>query len=170
MSRESKCGPGPWNDEPDTEDFEHAGLACRIIRADSTGALCGYVRIPEGHPLYGVEYSAPVPESLAKAAQETLLNSRIGKRGIVSLLTANLEAPRVEMLFDVHGSLTFSGELRGFPGSHWYGFDCAHYHDLQPAFLERGYAEPDQAYRDIAYVRRECRSLAEQLGRVGGRA
>lgn len=167
MSNEPKYGRGPWNDEPDTEDFEHAGLTCRIVRTKSTGALCGYVRVPQSHPLHEVEYNAPVPESL-KGVGQSILSGTIGKRGIMSVITANLDVLSVDLLFDVHGSLTFSGELHGFPGSHWYGFDCGHYRDLLPAFLKD--AEHDCMYRDIEYVRGECRSLAEQIVKLGGLA
>jgi hypothetical protein len=42
----------PWEDEPtevDTTWIAH-GLTCRIRRTPRTGALCGYVAIPEDHP------------------------------------------------------------------------------------------------------------------------
>lgn len=48
---------GPWNDEPDTLDFDHAGLRC-AMRRNHAGAWCGYVAVPEGHPLNGKEYDA----------------------------------------------------------------------------------------------------------------
>lgn len=43
--------PGPWNDEPDSEDFTEMGLHCMVLRNDD-GALCGYVELPRGHPLW----------------------------------------------------------------------------------------------------------------------
>lgn len=47
----------------------------------------------------------------------------------------------------------------------WFGFDCAHCDDLAPGIrystsLMRG------TYRDIEYVKAECRQLAQQLKRV----
>lgn len=48
--------PGPWHDEPDSVDFEVNGLPCRIRRMDA-GYLCGYVGLPPGHKLHGVDYT-----------------------------------------------------------------------------------------------------------------
>lgn len=162
----SKWPQGPWTDEPDEETFEHAGLACRIIRHSRGGHLCGYVRVPEGHPLYGKGYSDVVPDSIRESAQAAL-HSPLGKRGIISAFTCDPEAPRIDILFDVHGSLTFSDELHGVEG-HWFGFDCAHAGDLQPC-CEYSFGD-DCEYRDIEYVRAECRSLAEQLAAVAATA
>lgn len=33
-------------------EWEHAGMAC-AIRHGAFGCPCGYVRVPEGHPLHG---------------------------------------------------------------------------------------------------------------------
>ena len=54
----SKWGDGPWMSEPDYEKWtdEAPGLECLVIRSMSS-ALCGYVKIPESHPLHGVEYT-----------------------------------------------------------------------------------------------------------------
>lgn len=160
----SKWPIGPWTDEPDEETFEHEGMTCRIVRARS-GHLCGYVQIPDGHPLHGIDHSAQVPEIL-KPAIERVMNGPIGKRSPVSIFCASVDAPSVELLFDVHGGITFGGELRGHPGTHWYGFDCAHCDDLSPGmYMSAGMREllGEAEYRDIEYVRSECRSLAEQI-------
>ena len=55
-------------------------------------------------------------------------------------------------LFDVHGSITFSGEFRDDRGF-WYGFDCGHHGDSPHV-------------QDSAYVRAECERLAEQMVRL----
>lgn len=44
---------GAWDDEPDLEKFEHAGLACEVRRSRRSGHLCGYVTLPEEHALRG---------------------------------------------------------------------------------------------------------------------
>lgn len=36
-------------------EWEHAGMRC-VRRCGILGAPCGYVEVPEGHPLYGVEF------------------------------------------------------------------------------------------------------------------
>ena len=43
----------------------------------------------------------------------------------------------------------------------WFGFDCAHYRDVTPAYACEG------QYRDIDYVTREVASLARQLAEYG---
>lgn len=49
-------GPGPWMDEPDYEKYEYKGIDCLIKRTTSLGHLCGYVRVPKGHPWFGRDY------------------------------------------------------------------------------------------------------------------
>lgn len=46
----SRWGDGPWQHESDRECFEAHGLRCIVGRSATTGALCGYVRLPKGHP------------------------------------------------------------------------------------------------------------------------
>lgn len=55
-------GPGPWVGEVDKAQWVDAatGLDCLIVRGPM-GSLCGYVGVPEGHPLYGVECSQETP-------------------------------------------------------------------------------------------------------------
>lgn len=36
--------------------WEHAGMAC-VMRRSCLGIPCGYVVLPEGHPLHGVEHA-----------------------------------------------------------------------------------------------------------------
>ena len=43
----------PWENEPDSLDWSHAGLRCAIRRGPLTGALNGYVAVPAGHPQDG---------------------------------------------------------------------------------------------------------------------
>lgn len=51
-------GPGEWQDEPDKVQWidEATGLDCLIVR-NRGGALCGYVGIPDTHPLFEKEYN-----------------------------------------------------------------------------------------------------------------
>lgn len=148
---------------------EAHGFAYEVI-ALSEGWRCGYVRIPEGHPLFGVGYNSPAP-GYTKAAIE---NEPIGKRGIFPLIVASLDDDglSLELLFDVHGSLTFSGE-RNEKGDWWLGFDCAHAGDgkdeslmTDPRLLEihrRFHFGDDDPVRTAEYVEAECISLARQI-------
>jgi hypothetical protein len=54
----STWGDGAWQAEPDKVQWvdEATGLDCLIVRGPS-GALCGYVGVPESHPLHGKDYS-----------------------------------------------------------------------------------------------------------------
>lgn len=45
-----------WMDEPDRQEFEHAGLKCLILRHPELLHLNGYVALPKGHPCYGKGY------------------------------------------------------------------------------------------------------------------
>jgi len=45
-----------WMDEPDRQEFEHAGLKCLILRHPELKQLNGYVALPKGHPCYGKGY------------------------------------------------------------------------------------------------------------------
>jgi hypothetical protein len=47
----------PWKNEPDSWEGEESGLKCRIVRVKWSGHLCGYVGVPEGHPLFQREYN-----------------------------------------------------------------------------------------------------------------
>jgi len=114
---------------------------------------CGYVGLPENHPLYGIEYSTPT-NSIAPAQE----GDEIGKRGIMTLITLSLDEngfSRPDIVFDVHGSLTYSGKGR-YPvddGNNlwWFGFDTAHCDDDNPSI------------QNESYVFAECESLALQI-------
>ena len=45
--------PGPWDDEPDEDDFESCGLACMMWRDTPLGHWCGYVGVRSDHPCFG---------------------------------------------------------------------------------------------------------------------
>lgn len=49
----SKWGDGPWQNEPDAEEFVHLGVRCLIRRHSRVGSFCIYVVVPEGHPWHG---------------------------------------------------------------------------------------------------------------------
>jgi len=144
---------GPWMTEPDKEQWtdEATGLPC-LIKRNGSGALCGYVGVTEGHPWFAQDYDY-------------------------------VEA-------DVHGGLTYADFCQEGDDGHtichivdpgepdrvwWLGFDCAHCGDYLPAhdaghqrmmnaFFE-GYSR-EETYRDRAYVKAECASLAAQAAKV----
>ena len=137
-------GPGPWDSEPDRLEWRtEVGYPAIMRRVGYHGAWCGYVAVPPGHPMHG-------KASLADAADD----------------------------LEVHGGVTYSGMCSGEvchvpePGEpddvFWYGFDCAHCWDLCPGTQARLPPElrkriDEEVYKDVAYVRAECGSLAKQL-------
>lgn len=160
-SKES-WGPGPWQDEPDRIEWRSHGLPC-LMRRTELGIWCGYVAVPPGHPLHGKDMSDE----------------------------------RVSAL-DAHGGITYADGCRGDichepqegePADvYWLGFDCAHAWDYSPGLAKTlreakayfvaehpglqelvGPEFPRGVYRDEAYVRAECESLAAQLMAAGAR-
>ena len=136
--------------EPDKVQYmdEETGMPCLIVRGPS-GALCGYVGVPESHPLFGKDY-------------DELYNYE-NEKGVS---------------IDVHGGLTFADKCHPREGGlgichapdkgesdnvWWFGFDCAHCGDLVPAYdsIHRG-----GIYRTIAYVENQIKYLARQLNAV----
>lgn len=129
-----------------------AGLRAVAVQS-MYGHRCGYVGVPPGHALYGVDYMANIPgaEQLAEACKAT----PVGERGIVPMVCAAVNGiqPSIQDLFDVHGSVTFTDRFspKHVQSDNWFiGFDCSHYGD-----------SPD--VQDLQYVEAECESLAKQI-------
>tara|TARA_R110000803_G_scaffold43701_4_gene93031 strand:+ start:7002 stop:7487 length:486 start_codon:yes stop_codon:yes gene_type:complete len=126
------------------------------------GHRCGYVGVPVSHPLHGVSYHDP-SESLRQQAIEAA-GQPIGKRGILAVVCTKSDddglSPTPETVFDVHGSLTYSGGGGSYPVESdcwWFGFDCGHNGDLS------SYRFGDGVERTEQYVADECESLAKQI-------
>lgn len=127
-------GDGPWTNEPDRVDFEHAGFACLILRHQSLGHFCGYVGVPETHPAYKKDYD-----------------------------DVNVEVHGGLTYADVCGGHVCHVPKPGMPDNVWWlGFDCAHSCDLSPGMMRYGFHESD-TYRTVGYVKNQVESLANQL-------
>ncbi len=142
------------------------GLEYEVV-ATSMGHRCGYVRIPEGHPLFGLDYGHAAPA----VSMADLEGECVGKRGVMSLLhSGGPEAKdvRLDLLFDVHGSLTFAGP-RHAQTDWWLGFDCAHAGDapdpelMSPELYGLRFRDPGDLIRSREYVSAECERLAKQV-------
>ena len=144
MVPRSEWGDGPWQQEPDRVDFIHAGFSCLLLRSRS-GAWCGYVGVPSGHPSYGKAY-ADVP---------------VGVHGGLTF-----SGP-------CQGDICHTPQP-GMPDDvYWLGFDCSHAGDLDPAMhaYEKRYMPEimplppgfEEIYRNLEWVRNEVESLAVQL-------
>ena len=51
-----ELGYGEWVEEADEVDFKYRDYHCKIGRSGLSGALCGYIQIPNGHPWYEKHY------------------------------------------------------------------------------------------------------------------
>lgn len=127
---------GPWDNEPDRLDFEHAGLPCLLNRG-SLGVWCGYAAVPPGHPLHG------------KSCDDVDVDVHGG------LTYAN----------QCDGEICHIPKPGEPDNVWWFGFDCAHCDDTAPRLLAHMPSSifPRSAYRDLAYARHETEQLAEQL-------
>ena len=146
-----------------------------LVYATETGHRCGYVKIPKKHYLYGKNYS----EQLNIKFKE-LKDEQAGKRNpIILFCSAGLKSEdniSMDLLFDVHGGITFSrnGRTAGFDKSGWWiGFDCAHSgdgkdFDLMDESQQKIYQDCSSFLRDgivrsKLYVEKECKNLIDQI-------
>ena len=144
---------GPWNSEPDKRQWvdDATGLDC-LMHRNGSGAWCGYVGVPETHPLFAKEYD----------------HADVNVHGGLTY-SAFCQDTADESVGVCHVPLP------GRPHKVWWlGFDCAHHMDLSPGMLrfhekfERDHPEfvgmrLREIYRDVSYVEAEVTSLAAQL-------
>lgn len=170
---------GPWIEEPDKKQWQDAatGLPCLIVRHPRHGNLCGYVGVPQSHPLHGKSYSERVP---MPAGPDAVQNTSEAKP-VLPLVCEALREPDgmigLDSLVDVHGGLTYADKCGDRichevdPGEDdniwWFGFDCAHGGDLSPGHTMFGMGGK---YRDFDYVSEECRKLAAQLAALAAQS
>ena len=134
---------GPWKSEPDKAQWISSGLDCLIVRGPS-GALCGYVGVPESHPLYGRDYDA----------EEVYVECHGG-------LTF---ADKCQPTDDPSRHVCHVAEDAANAEVWWFGFDCAHLGDLSPAYNQRNhYSDGEEEYRSFQYVQSEVEAMAKQL-------
>lgn len=158
-------------------DFISHNLRC-VVLALNIGHRCGYVGVPRNHPLYGISYNDQTP--ILKAIWERAKDGAIGKRGILPVFCQafedDSELPRVDVVFDVHGGITYSDSNKEYPapnnGLWWFGFDCGHAGDAKDeSIMDASQIALERKYnffhggtiRTEEYVAAECESLAEQL-------
>lgn len=146
----SDWGDGPWQDEPDKEQWadEATGYACLMKRSRMSGSLCGYVGVPEGHPWYGADYG-----SISTDVHGELTYGSKCQDGPDEFTICHVPGP-------------------GEPDHlYWLGFDCGHAGDIMPAMEARtrdaglpSLPNPyfEETYKPVAYVKAECARLAKQ--------
>lgn len=130
---------------------------------------CGYVGLPAEHLLHGLHYATSSPHIKNVIGEES-----VGQRGVLSLLCIEGKETAPEIAYDVHGSITWSDYLKGFPEvdeSLWFfGFDCAHCDDGVSQQYVDWCAENNipcfestEGFKDLAFCEQQCESLAQQI-------
>jgi hypothetical protein len=129
----------PWENEANRYHFHFIDNVSMyemfIYRHSTMKHLCGYVKLPESHPLFGI------------SQRDSNVYDSINVHGGVSF-TGTLDTGNN---LHVHHETDFL-----------VGFDCAHADDLIPNLSEE-LVRGDEVYRDIDYVVAECIKLARQL-------
>ena len=126
-------------EEGNIKESEYKGYKYIIIRMNEYEPnrinLNGYVVIPENH-LFKIDYNS----------------SYCGHSGCYE------HTP--ESIIDVHGGLTYSGDIEFSDGEHYcLGFDTAHSGDVWTF----EYIEKHAEYRNMEYVENECKRMIDQL-------
>lgn len=156
----------PWLSEPSSLDFldDATGLAC-AMRRGPVGHWCGYVGIPEGHRLYGMDYNAPINAPEGWHDRTTAMGEDYSP---ISLFCASVTANPSEGIYPLdlmlrcHGGLNYADKsitLHDAKNMWWLGFDCAHSGDLCPG----GSFHSDAVYRDEQYVRASLAKLCADI-------
>lgn len=165
-------------------EFEYKKYRCVTTFTDM-GHRCGYVGVPEGHPLYGKQINSQLKVTLTELCNDEEMG-QVGKRGVWTLLgLPDNEDDQVNIgsYFSVHGGITYAD---GGKNSHhpidsdywWLGFDCGHYGDcpdydlleklwgdniiVQHRIQDRDIYE-EYEVRTLEYVQQECRNLVDQI-------
>lgn len=145
MPTKPQWGPGPWEQEPDREEFQVLGYRCLLLR-NASGSWCGYVALDHPqHPAFGKHYD----------------DVNVSVHGG---LTFSGKA--------IPGAIEFAPDPVFHPAPWVLGFDTAHYGDFSPAIDSAGARKAlglgsERAYygtyRDVSYVKDELRRLVDQL-------
>lgn len=165
----SGWGDGPWQSEPDKGQWvdPDTGLDCLIVR-NYHGALCGYVGVPEHHPLFGCCMSVPREHGITAHEYITFAGP---------CLMAETEEAQAQ-------TICHTGDDVANQTVWWIGFDCSHHNDYSPRMKANLAHAGDDAllallsifetegvhrashYRDWKYVQDEVTALAGQLNQL----
>jgi hypothetical protein len=127
-------------------------IECVVVKC-SMGHRCGYCGVMPGHVLHGVGYSEKIPgfKGLIR------LDETVGDRGVIPLLLADLEAPSLDVLINVHGSITYADgddyPVDNKEGRWFLGFDTMHSGDTHEYWtLNRTVEETDKFASEIERI------------------
>jgi len=160
----------PYKVEQDWEIFDYR---CVVIMSEM-GHRCGYVGVNENHPFFNLQYDEELPIKF-RTLWEKIKGMPIGKRGAIDILCCIGNKPKVGILFNVHGGITYSSKKTpdDYPVKSdlwWFGFDCAHYGDAKDlSVVSESIKEIELTFmtggvvRSLEYCIAECGNLAIQL-------
>lgn len=150
----------------------YRGYKYAIVEYNAMGHRCGYVQICSGHPLFKKGYSdkIKIPKSF------DVDKEKIGKRCPISIFCMNIKMDKknisLDLLFNVHGGLTFSDFYKELGKGWWLGFDCGHAGDAKDITIMteecKGWFKDyplfsDDVVRTEEYVETECKRLIDQI-------
>lgn len=166
---------GPWLGEADKVAWrdQDTGYECIILRDARGGHLCGYVGVPQGHPLWGFSDDA-IPADLGIEVHGGLSYSNICDEGPTPERFLSNEARsicHVVVPKTVRATTEHATEYRvNDAHAWWFGFECNQVYDLVPNTVRPDVSVPNaeigRIYRDDAYLLAEVRALAAQLRAV----
>lgn len=153
---------GPWKAEPSAANWvdSRTGLNCAMIRHGVLGTWCGYVAVPEGHPLHGKSYSdsVQVPMTFMDRFFSRELNVE-RDIGFLNMFLATIDPDRalgdqghiaLVLVLPAHQGLSYASP--DDDGAWWFGFDCAHGGDFMPSEIIPPKLMKNWVYRDHDYV------------------
>jgi hypothetical protein len=164
--------PGPWMDEPDKLLWRtRVGLPGLIVRHARYGFFCGYAAVPQGHPLYGVDWRSgrihDDPDDDSPECRDQL---------------DGLTTYQVNYSDRCRGAICHVPEPGQPADVWWFGFDCGHSFDAQPGrwalddAVDEAIGTPPElrkkframeTYCDLEWVKGEVERLAKGLARLG---
>src|SRR5882724_6982907 len=133
-----------WETEPDflSEKDEETGYQYFIARMPITGHLSGYVEVPEHHPFYGIHYDN-IPSGTFHGGitlSEFIYISTQTRFPIADFLQPYMKENNKNKVYLL-------------------GFDCNHGGDIAPEMYKRGDPFERGTYKNISFVRNECKNL-----------
>lgn len=152
--------------EPDYFETTLSGFKA-IARRNWSKAWCGYVGVPDTHPLFGKDYH----ERIAVKDRGKLVVDKVPPmKALVEALQPEDGKASLSCLINVHGGLTYANsEWPADDGLWYFGFDCSHYNDLSPKDVFQSFSggiwqlSGDTTYRTLDYVKEEMQTLASAL-------
>jgi hypothetical protein len=145
--------------EIEKEWVTSSGLTARACMVNESHR-CGYVLIPDGHLFHGKEYNHHLDKSFwNKMKDEQFKGSPIDM--VLAAYDNDKIGPRISYAINVHGGVTFSGQMSGHEGW-WFGFDCMHLDDRSLKYDGLG-----GVFRSLEFVIDECELMAAQIQQLG---